>query len=127
MGKNGKTTPVNEARDSIRAGIFSSKKFRSKIINLFGQEVEIRQPSVGQVLSSRDTDDQKLMFITLLCQYAYVPGTDDRVFEDADVEAIEEWPIGPWFKEFNDAIVDLTEIDISAAEKNSRKTLDAAQ
>lgn len=105
-------------RDDLRQRLFSAKKFRSKVVNLFGDKVEIRQPSVGQILKARDTDDSKEALIGILVDYCFVPGTTDRVFEKSDAGAIMEWPVGKWFTDVNTAITDLTDIDVAGSEKN---------
>lgn len=105
-------------RDDLRQKLFSAKKFRSKTVNLFGDKVEIRQPSVGQILKARDSADSKEALIGILVDYCFVPGTTDKVFEKADTGAIMEWPVGKWFTDVNNAIVELTDIDVAGSEKN---------
>lgn len=111
-------TPKNADRDSLRTDLFKRKKFKSKTVDLFGTTIELRQPSIGQISEMDETTDTQTALVKTLVQYAYVPGTDTRVFEDADKDVILSWPVGPWVRDLNEAIAELTTIDVQDAEKN---------
>ena len=117
---NGHDSP----RDRLRAKIFHSKnkRFERKLISLFGAEVEIRQPSLGMILNAKSHDDTKQAAIELLVSYCFVPGTDERVFEDTDQDVLLEMPFGDDMMRVNEAIGELTNIDIVGAEKNFETT-----
>ncbi len=99
-------------RDQIRQNIFQARKFKTKKLQILGTDVEIRQPSVGTILDAQQEDDQKKSLVYIMVNYCYVPGTNERVFEDADQEAIMELPVGEWFTELSGAIAELTNIKI---------------
>lgn len=119
MSENGDGQTVTN-RDSIRSQLFNSasKKRRSKKINMFGTEVEVRQPSVGQVLELQNSKDQKNTLVRMLIEYCYVPGTNEKVFEEGDQDQIMSWPVDDWFQQFNDAVTELASINVQEAEKN---------
>ncbi len=110
-------------RNELRKYLLSSKHFRSERVNLFGQEIELRQPSVKDALALAEAaegkDNQSSLFlIEVLIRYAYVPGTNERVFEEGDREAILQWPVGDWMKEVADKFNSLGTIDLEEARKN---------
>lgn len=107
-----------EARNRIRSQVFSGKKFKKKEIDLFGEKVEIRQPTVGMVLAAQQEQDRRKALVQMLVRYCYVPGTNERVFEETDFDAIMELPVGEWFTTLNNAIIELSDIDVGSAEKN---------
>ena len=107
-----------KTQDQVRSAILSNKKFKSELITMFGAEVEIRQPNIGQVLSARDEEDNRKAIVNLMVQYCYVPGTNEKVFTPEDFNEIMGLPVGKWFSDMNDAIIRLTDIDIESAEKN---------
>lgn len=113
-------------RDALRAAIFSAenKKAATRNIELFGQEVEIRQPTLGQIakMSKVSADDKVPPIIRIMIEYTYVPGTDERVFEVADTEALASLPSGKWLNDFNKAMEELSGVNVKDAEKNSDAT-----
>ncbi len=57
----------------------------------------------------------------MLVRYCYVPGTDERVFDPADVDAILAFPFGPDFVKIQEAITELTGLDMTEAEEELKK------
>lgn len=113
MSKKKKST-----RDEIRSKMFSGNEFKKEEINLFGADVEIRQPSLGAMLEFQQNDDRKEAMFQVLLGYCYIPGTDEKVFEAGDKDSILAMPFGPDIVELNKAIEKLTDIDVSGAEGN---------
>lgn len=110
-------------RDSVRKRLFGAKKFKTESLSLaFGEgdpvEIEVKQPTVGEILDSQNTQDPKKSLVNLMIQYCYVPGSKVRVFEDADFNEIMSWPVGKWLTDFNTAVAKLTNIDIQGSEGN---------
>ena len=110
-------------RDEMRSKIFS-KKFKSVEVELFGTKVEIKQPSLGQMIAVADraTASKSSPLVAMMIEYCYVPGTTEKVFEAADEQQILSLPTGAWMTTFNDALTKLTDIDVSEAEKNLNPT-----
>jgi len=109
----------SSARDKIRSSVFSGKSFKKKKISLFGSPVEIRQPSVGQLMAMEQSGDRTEALVNMLVNYCYVPGTSEKVFEKGDRAAILELPVSDWLSQFNEAIAELSGISIEEPEKNS--------
>lgn len=120
--KSGNGTKDEVTRESIREAIFSRKNFKTRKLTLYGAEVEIRQPSLGMILEAQREEDTRAGIIRILIQYTYVPGTDERVFEESDADSIAALPFGSELIELNKIITELTDIDVLGEEKNSEST-----
>ncbi len=114
------------SRDSMRAKIFSGKNKhrKTKIIDFMGEDVEVRQPTVKQVqeLAKEARKEESDAVLLSIMEYCYVPGTDDKVFEDADKDNLLGLPVGEWLNNLNQAIEEMTGVDVRMAEKNLDKT-----
>jgi hypothetical protein len=117
---------AQNTRSGIRAAMFAegNKKPASEPLTLFGQEVEVRQPTLAQLNAlSRKAADAKIPgVVNLLIEYCFIPGTDEKVFDLADAEQLASMPTGKWLNDFNTVVQKLSGIDIKAAEKNSEAT-----
>lgn len=105
-------------RDAIRQKMFASHEFRREKITVFGAEVEIVQPSLGQILKAQENPDRSDAIIDLMIEYCYVPDTKEKVFEPADKDGIKNFPAGEDIIKISTAIANMTSIDVQDAEKN---------
>lgn len=111
-------------KKEIREAILNAKPKTAKVV-VFGQEVEIRQASVAEVLSGKaegELPDRATAFAELLIRFCYVPGTNEKVFDDTDVDVLKTIPLGEDVTGIQDAINKLMGIDIEAALKNLPET-----
>lgn len=119
-------TDKRMTRDALRASLMKAenKKAKSKIIDLFGEQVEIRQPTLAQItkLGKASADDKVPAIARIMIEYLYVPGTDEKVFDAADGEYLAGLPTGQWLNALNMAIEELSGVDVKGAEKNSETT-----
>jgi hypothetical protein len=102
-----------------------NKKPATKEITLFGQKVELHQPTLGQMntVGRLAANDPKIPgIVRIMTEYCYVPGTDEKVFDIGDAEQLTTMPTGKWLADFNAAVQELTGVDVKAAEKNSEET-----
>ncbi|KKN66738.1 hypothetical protein LCGC14_0468490 [marine sediment metagenome] len=105
-------------RDDLRGRLLGTKaKPKIEMVTLFGEDVELRQPSFGSMLDAREIADTKTRTIEMIVQYAFVPGTNERIFEDTDRDVILGWPFGEDVLEIQNAIARLSGIDIEALEE----------
>jgi len=105
-------------RDQLRAALIGKKhKPDSEIVTLFGCEIELRQPSLDAILNSKEEDDERKRTTDVFLNYAYVPGTDEKVFEEGDREQILAWPFTEELYQVQIVIARLTGIDLGAAEE----------
>lgn len=122
------TTKGKGNRDAIREAMLNAKP-RSKVISIFGQEVELRQSTVGQVMKEVEGPDgetkaipRDVAFAHLLINHCFVPGTNEKVFDDTDVDVLRTLPFGPELITLQTAIQELMGLNIEAALKNSDGT-----
>ncbi len=109
-------------RDELRKALLSdTPKAESKMITLFGMQVELRQPTLEAILKARDTEDTTSRAVDMIIEYAYVPGTDEHIFEPGDRVQMLRWPFGKDLTELNEAIADLTGVDIATAMEDLKR------
>ncbi len=113
------TTTTNEVsgdvlptRDDIRAAILGREhKPKSKVIEFFGQQVELRQGTLGDILEARESEDRQGAVIRVLTERAFIPNTDIRIFETADADVLKKLPFGPDFIRVSNALDELTDVN----------------
>ena len=115
MNKKAEAVPLT--REQIRDQLLGhAPKAATKILTLFGIEVELRQPMLGAILDAQETESNRERSAAMIIQYAFVPGTDERVFEPADREMILKWPFNEDVIALQEAIIELSGVDIKGAE-----------
>lgn len=115
-------------RNAIRAKIFGAKA-TNKVIDFFGAKVEVRQPAVGDILESTDVNDdvneavgeKTPTMLRAIIRGCYVPGTNDRVFDDADVEGLKTLPFGKELTLLTNTIQELMGVDLEAGKKKAKE------
>ncbi len=105
-------------RDEMRARIMKGVKPKSVETSFNGVTIELRQPTVGEILDAQEETDRKRAITGMMVRYAYVPDTDERVFEMADLDALMNMPFGDDYIKLNEAINKLTGINVAEEEKN---------
>ena len=110
-----------ERRDAMRTKIFASRKPMSEVINFFGEDIEIRQPSVRTIMQMSAEEDKSSGAAKMLIGYAYVPETDIKVFDEEDVELLVSMPFNEDWMAVNTSIANMTGVDVEVKEeaKNS--------
>lgn len=111
-------------RDAIRAAtVGSSANFKKKMVEFNGVEVEVREVSPGvrekirkkaqsRVISNKDgTQEIQLNAAEYtahsIIEACYVPGTDEKVFEPADLKTILNSSASGYYKVLGDAASEL--------------------
>jgi len=109
-------TPLT--RDQLRAALIGKKhKCESELVTLFGVQVELHQPTLAAILDAREEDDIQTRTADVFIRYAYVPGTNERIFEDTDRATILDWPFTQDLIEVQSVIARLTGVDIGTVEE----------
>ena len=113
------TTPPAFDRAASRATIFSANAMAKKSIVLpfYGAQIELRQPAIGELEGLSD-GDTSIPIVNILVRHAYVPGTDEKMFDFADTEQLKLLPFNDEMKAVSEAIGQLTNVQVSVAEKN---------
>jgi hypothetical protein len=97
-------TMSSAERNALRAKVLNNKPTH-KIVELDdGTKIEVRQTTVGQMLDAVSEENTKKRMATVLIESCYVPGTDEKVFEDADFEVLMGMPSGGVYQKLMDAI-----------------------
>lgn len=123
-------------RDEIRSATVGSKKnFRKETLLYNGMEIEFRQPSIRlrkeihnkSQVEGEDKDISKIdiwaymVWSVIFC--SFVPGTNDKIFEEGDYENLMEQPAGGFVDEFSTKISELLNVDVEKSLKNSAATV----
>ncbi len=105
-------------RDQLRAALIGKKHVgKTALVTLFGVDIEMHQPTLASILDSRNEDDDRRRTADVFINYAFVPGTNERIFEDTDTETILNWPFTDELLEVQKTIADLTGVDLGAVEE----------
>jgi hypothetical protein len=128
-GSNGSNSlSSSELRNKLRAQITGSPKTRARsvIIEFMDGEIELHQPSLGSILDSndkaKDEGGNEAATILSMIENAYVPGTDEKVFEAGDYDWFRELPFGAELQRVMKALTELAEINFQQPDANSGQT-----
>lgn len=97
--------------DTIRSQIFGrDHKPRSVLITFFGAEIELRQDSMGNMLDAQNAADadRQDQLLRVIIRRAYIPGTDTRVFTEADIDGLRALP---WNSDWTNLANKVAELD----------------
>lgn len=109
---------VASARDALRAALLSSKTFKPKSerLHLFGMDVEVKQQTLAE-MATLNTNDDSTAVARMIVRFCYVPGTNDRIFEEGDIPTIQNWPFGEDVVKLQQTIARLQGINIEQAKE----------
>jgi hypothetical protein len=93
MSGTTKETPKKLSRDEARAKILGAK-IEIRPITFFGVDIELRQPTLGTILDMREAG-LAMNGMKMLTDYAYLAGSDEKLFESTDEEGLRNLPFGP--------------------------------
>ena len=109
---------TTHVRKALRDKLIGNKHIPAReVVTLFGCEIELRQPTLASILQSREEDDEQRRITDVFINYAYVPGTDEHVFEDGDRDVILNWPFTEELVQVQLVIAKLTGVDLGNAEE----------
>jgi len=111
--------PHKPSRDELRKRIFAGQPVRSKVVQFNGADIEIRQPKMRDILEAQSEENRADGIVNILIRYAFVPGTDQHVFEDSDADAIKEMGFGADFTAVSKAFGELTDVNFLDIKENS--------
>jgi hypothetical protein len=124
----------SQARNELRARITSSPSTRAKrkVISFFDGEVELRQATLQSILEVRgdDTDDTEARTnrsVMMLIENMYVPGTDERVFDETDIDFIKGLPMGGDLARAMEVMTQMTSVNFQEPKGNSSEIPSALQ
>lgn len=98
-------------RAEIRGRIFSSKKLNSEIVEFFGVRLELRQPTLESIIEARSANSDRAAMVGTLIKQAFIPETDELIFDDTDYEELVKLPFGPDFVRVANALEKLSNVN----------------
>lgn len=113
---------INELRNQMRAAIFNAKAAAGIVVKFFGTDLEVRTPTLGEVLETTEVGDKKQQTVEMMIKYCFIPGSDTRVFEEADKDSLLQLPFGEDMLRVQRAITKLTSVDVDSELGNSETT-----
>ena len=115
----GVALPLVQDAASLRANFFKNKKaIRREEYFFNGTKLEFVQPTVGDMVNKSDSDTERAFFIRAMINHTVVPGTDEKVFDDSDYEALLELPADGDFQAFTKIVTSLMDLNVGDAAKN---------
>lgn len=109
-------------RDALRAKLLATRAPAQKEITFFGETVEIRQPTLADVLKAQEADTVQSGIVQMIINYAFVPGTQEKVFEPADGDQLLTLPFGQEFIDLSKALESLTQVNFLDKKPSSEET-----
>ena len=121
-------TEEQSKRDALRSALLGGRKRDSKIVTIDdGIEIEVRQPTIkirSRIMAQAGVSgengavtDIAAIQIAAVVFCAFVPGTNDRIFDAADRQALEEMPTNDCFDEVQSAAMSFMNNEPEAAGK----------
>ncbi len=123
-----------ELRNKLRtATIGAVKKPRSRVIEINGEKLEVRQPTIKQRDALRDkcvdkipldNGDFEMKLNSIAYQiwgvilFTYIPGTNEKVFEAADFDIMANSFTGSFVDDLYEVFVELSNVDIKHEKKS---------
>ena len=120
-------TTTTSKRDELRAKTLSdAPKFRHKIVEYKGERYEIRQPTVRarmeivkRGVSGTGIVDGLVVMVWAVIYNTYVPGTDERVYDESDYDVLVARPAGGFIDSFGEVAADLMGTSTTDIKKNN--------
>lgn len=113
----------SDLRNAIRSKVFSQKP-KSKLVpledgNEDGPKVEVRQPRVGDMIDGMDAPSGRHRIARMIINSCYVPGTEEKVFDEADFDMLMDMPAGSVYAGLIGAVE--SNIDLKVQEAEAKK------
>jgi hypothetical protein len=123
-----------DTKSKIRAATVGKKKyFRSKIVEVEGVSIEIREPNKiikqqivekSQEPTKKGSNDIPINFLDWkiwhIVECSFVPGTEDKIFDETDIPNLTGGPVGDFAGKLWDELEDIisAEEDVKEAKKS---------
>lgn len=100
-------------RDELRKAILSGHILKTERVMFRGVEVEVHQPSMQDLLDSQESDATIDKLVQMILKFVYVPGTNERIFEEGDIPTIKALPWDDDITELQSVVAKLSGIDVT--------------
>jgi hypothetical protein len=121
---NGSMANLEEGVSPLRQKIFSSEKTKrqARTVDFFDTKIEIRQPTLGSLLTAKDLGNSRDAVVRSLIDCAFDPATGQKVFQESDFEAIKDLPWSKDFENISEVLNELTGLDFKKPSSSSSET-----
>lgn len=103
----------------LRKDFFAkAPKVQRKPYTFNGVSLEFVQPTVGSLINKGDDDTEKAFFIKAMINHTVAPGTDEKVFDMTDYDALLEMPANGDFQAFTKIVTELMQLNVDEKVKN---------
>lgn len=120
---------MSEMKDKLRSvTVGAPKHFKSQMVKVGDAEFEVKQPTVAaraailKAAKAQGGDADKIeigaLQVEAVMRCTFVPGTSERVFEDADRDSLMQQPAGSFVDDLAAVALDLLNVDAKVVEKN---------
>lgn len=110
----------NSTRNDIRGSILAAVKGPTKVVTFNGVEIEFRHLTIDQLTEINSKEGNRL--VNMIIATAYIPGTDELVFEAGDAETLKNLKWSPTITQLQEFFGTMYAGDVEGAEKNSELT-----
>lgn len=109
-------TPAELTREEALNKIFSAKPEHADAV-LFGVPVQLRNPTLDEVLEAQAQEDKKRVAVDMLIRYTFLPN-GEKLFGEEHFESILALPFGKDLQDVQKAIMKLSGIEVQADDKS---------
>ncbi len=129
MTTNPKKTKTAPTKDSLRAAMLGKQHvFMKKTYKLDGQEIEVRQPTVGgraKLMKKCEKDvgkgtriDMAEFMVYSVIFNCYVPGTNEHIFSEEDFDALMGMPSGSFIDDLSELAAEMSNVSVAPRKKS---------
>lgn len=100
-------------RSELRSKVFGHKA-ESRLIEAFGIDIELRAPSVRALIEATSPregesreDATSRASVMAIISHCYVPGTNEKLFSEADAEELMKLPMDAEYRKLQEAISEI--------------------
>ena len=119
-----KPSAANTPPGPLAAAFFEAARPKSKVVTVYGLEIEVRQPTIGQLTELTEGSEASNIDIgmTQIIKYCFVPGTDEPVFKETDLERLKASAASNEMTLLQREITGFFDLDVAAAAEDLSET-----
>ena len=106
-----------QLRDSIRAKALSNNRRKTKVIDVFGAKVEVRQAALQDIIASANEEHKNHSLAYMMIKTCFVPGTDAPLFEQGDIDNLMQLPYDEDMQKISEVLTEFSGVKVTEAKK----------
>ena len=95
--------PQTFTRDQIRSAVLDAPD-EPEIVDYRGVKIEVRCPALEDLLQYRNAQDDDTIMARAIVNNCYVPGSNEKVFEEADIPSLMKAKFSKDMRRLNAAV-----------------------